>query len=109
MTGRDGNHARAGRALSRRQRTRKRVQWRQSPGACQGRCPMAKKKRKPDGERPKQRKQSSPADSPDIPDRRAMEGVLHELVHSLPGAADQDTPQARAQALVYQAFKEKDE
>jgi ST7 protein len=66
---------------------------------------MAGKKRKPDGERPKPRRQP-PAD---LPDRRAMEGRMQELVAGLQGHTDQDTPLARAQTLVYRAFEEPDE
>src|SRR2546427_608444 len=67
-------------------------------------CPMAKKKRKPDGEKPKRLPQR-PAD---LPDRRAMEGVMQQLVAGLRGQADQDTPLGKAQALMYRAFEERD-
>ena len=62
---------------------------------------MARKKRKPDGDRPKR-----PAD---LPDRRAMDGVMHQFVGPLQRPADHDTPLARAQALVYRAFEETNE
>jgi len=62
---------------------------------------MAKKKCKPN----KNRRQ--PAQPPrDLPDRRAMEGMMHELVAGLQGDARQDTPLGQAQALMYRAFEE---
>lgn len=66
---------------------------------------MAKKNRQPDGERPKRR----PHRPPDLPDRRALEGVIHQHVAGLQGHTDQDTPLDKAQALMYQAFAERDE
>src|SRR5450755_1489541 len=66
---------------------------------------MARKKRKPDGEKPKRRLQR-PAD---LPDRRAMEGMMQQIVAGLQGQANQDTPLAQAQALMYRAFEEADE
>ncbi len=65
---------------------------------------MAKKKRKHDGERPKRR----PPRPADLPDRRAMEGTMQQLVAGLQGQTDQDTPLAKAQALMYRAFEERD-
>ena len=65
---------------------------------------MAKKKRKPDGERPKRR----PPRHATLPDRRAMEGMMQQLVAGVQGEADQDTPLGKAQALMYQAFEERD-
>jgi tetratricopeptide (TPR) repeat protein len=59
---------------------------------------MAKKKRKPD----KRKK-------PPLPDRRAMEGVMQQLVAGLQGQAQQDTPLGQAQALMCRAFEEPDE
>src|SRR5205807_5804747 len=44
----------------------------------------------------------------DLPDRRAMEGVMQEFVRSLQGKG-QDTPLGKAQALMYRAFEEDDE
>src|SRR6266702_4420836 len=70
---------------------------------------MAKKKRKPDGERPKRRRRPSQTDSPGLPDRRALEGVMRQLVRSLQDDPDEETPLSRSQALMYQAFEEKDE
>jgi tetratricopeptide (TPR) repeat protein len=67
--------------------------------------PMARKKRKPDGEKPKGRLQR-PAD---LPDRRAMEGAMRQFVAGLQGEADQATPLDKAQALIYRAFEEADE
>src|SRR5258707_428258 len=60
---------------------------------------MAKKRRKPERRR---RNRSSPGK---LPDRRAMEGVMQQLVAGLQGEAPQDTPLAQAQALMYQAFE----
>ena len=58
---------------------------------------MAKKKRKP-------------AQPPrDLPDRRAMEGMMQQLVAGLQGQANQDTPLGNAQAIMYQAFEEPNE
>jgi hypothetical protein len=66
---------------------------------------MAKKKRMRDGEKP-QRRPQRPAD---LPDRRAMEGMMQQLVAGLQGQADQDTQLGKAQALMYRAFEEPDE
>jgi hypothetical protein len=66
---------------------------------------MARKRRKPDGEKPK-RHTKHPAD---LPDRRAMEAVMQQLVAGLQGQADQDTPLGKAQGLMYRAFEEADE
>src|SRR5687768_2222110 len=68
---------------------------------------MARKRRKPDRDRPRRRSRPSPASH--LPDRQAMEGIMQEYVHSLQGDADQDTPLAKAQTLMYQAFEEDDE
>src|SRR5262245_29374675 len=68
---------------------------------------MARKKREPGGRGPKRRRPKPPLDK--LPDRRAMEGVMHQLVAGLQGQAHQDTPLGHAQALVYQAFEEPDE
>ena len=66
---------------------------------------MARKKRGPGGETPQRR----PQRAADLPDRRAMEGAMQQLVAGLQGHAHQDTPLAKAQALVYRAFEEPDE
>lgn len=66
---------------------------------------MAKRKRKPDGDKPK-RKPRRPSG---LPDRRSMEGVLRQLVAGVQGGASSDTPLARAQDLLDQAFREADE
>jgi hypothetical protein len=58
---------------------------------------MAKKKRKPD-------KRKKP-----LLDRRAMEGFMQQFVAGLQDQAQQDTPLAKAQALIYRAFEEPDE
>jgi len=62
---------------------------------------MAKKKRRPAGEKP-----NRPAD---LPDRRAMEGMMHQLVAGLQGDADQDTPLAQAHEILLHAYQESDE
>jgi hypothetical protein len=67
---------------------------------------MARKKRRPDRERPRDRRPAPPGD---VPDRRAMEGVMRDLVAGLQDETDQDTPLAQAQALTYRAFGEPDE
>jgi tetratricopeptide (TPR) repeat protein len=41
-----------------------------------------------------------------LPDRRVMEGVMQGLLESLAGEAD-DSPVARAQEIIYQAFEER--
>jgi hypothetical protein len=38
-----------------------------------------------------------------------MEGMMQQVVAGLQGRADQDTPLAKAQALLYLAFEEPDE
>jgi tetratricopeptide (TPR) repeat protein len=68
---------------------------------------MARKKREPGGRGPKRRRQKPPLDK--LPDRRAMEGVMQQLVAGLQGHAPQDTPLGKAQALLYRAFEEPDE
>jgi tetratricopeptide (TPR) repeat protein len=61
---------------------------------------MAKKKRKPD------KKKRQPRD---LPDRRAMEGMMQQIVAGLQGQASQDTPLGKAQAIMYRAFEEPNE
>src|SRR6516225_3912723 len=68
---------------------------------------MARKKREPGGRGPKRRRAKPPPDK--LPDRRAMEGVMQQLVAGLQGQAQQDTPLGKAQALMYRAFEEPDE
>src|SRR5690348_9317680 len=58
--------------------------------------PMAKKKRKPGKNKRRPR---------DLPDRRAMEGMM-QLVAGLQGQANLDTPLGKAQAIMYRAFEE---
>src|SRR5262245_56514162 len=67
---------------------------------------MARKKREPGG-RGQKRRRPKPPDN--LPDRRAMEGVMQQLVAGLQGQAHQDTPLGQAQALMYRAFEEPDE
>jgi tetratricopeptide (TPR) repeat protein len=64
---------------------------------------MARKKRRPEGDRPRDRRPALPGD---IPDRRTMEGFMRDLVA---GVGNEDTPLAKAQALMYRAFGEPDE
>src|SRR5262249_3622406 len=80
------------------------------PIASEG-CRMAKKKRKPNRGTPKRRKPSArrAPDLPALPDPRALEAALQPLLHPPRAGAEPDTPQARAQALLYQAFEEPDE
>src|SRR5208282_643205 len=68
---------------------------------------MARKKRKPGGRGPKKRHQKPPLDK--LPDRRAMEAKMQQLVAGLQGQPDQDTPLGQAQALMYRAFEEGEE
>ncbi len=69
---------------------------------------MARRKRPGGGKGPKRRRRSPPAPQ-DLPDRRAMESVMRQLVSGIEGPGDADTPQARAQALLDQAFRAPDE
>src|SRR5215468_3770511 len=68
---------------------------------------MARKKPKPGGRGPHRRRPTPPLEN--LPDRRALEGVMQQLVAGLQGQADQDTPLGKAQALMYRAFAEPDE
>src|SRR6516225_5504995 len=68
---------------------------------------MARKKREPGGRGPKRRRPQPPPDK--LPDRRAMEGAMQQVVAMLQGRADQDTPLGKAQALMYRAFEESDQ
>src|SRR5579871_1074697 len=68
---------------------------------------MARKKRKPGGRGPQRRRPTPPLEN--LPDRRAMEGMMQQLVAGLQGQAHQDTPLGKAQALMYRAFEESDE
>ena len=63
---------------------------------------MPRKKRRPHGEGSRRR----PAD---LPDRRAMEGMMRQFVAGLQGHAHRATPLGKAQALMYRAFEEADE
>jgi hypothetical protein len=65
---------------------------------------MARKKREPGGERPKRRPQR-PAD---LPDRRAMEGMMRDVVRSLQGEAAQHTPLDQAHDILLRAYQEPD-
>src|SRR5438874_9955368 len=49
-------------------------------------CPMTKKKREPGGRGPKRRRQKPPLER--LPDRRALEGVMQQLVAGRRSEAD---------------------
>ena len=66
---------------------------------------MAKKKRQPNEKKPKPHLLNPTG----LPDRRAMEGMMRQLVAGLQGQDDQDTPLSKAQALIYRAFEESNE
>ena len=68
---------------------------------------MARKKRQPAGRGPKRRRTNPPLEN--LPDRRAMEGVMRQALAGLRGESDQDTPLGQAQALMYRVFEEPDE
>jgi hypothetical protein len=68
---------------------------------------MSRKKPEPGGRGPKRRRQKPLLDK--LPDQRAMEGAMQQLVAGLQGRADQDTPLGQAQALIYRAFEEPNE
>ena len=71
---------------------------------------MARKKPKPDGEKPKRRGRVKAADDgPPLPDPRTMEGFMRGLVGEMQGAAPQgDAPQDIAQATLQRAYEERD-
>jgi tetratricopeptide (TPR) repeat protein len=63
-----------------------------------------KKKRKLDKNKQK------PAQPPrDLPDRRAMEGMMQQFLAGLQGQANQYTPLGKVQAIMYRAFEEPNE
>jgi tetratricopeptide (TPR) repeat protein len=80
---------------------------------------MAKKKSQPPGKGPKKGPKRSPRPKakpkarakaeplPEIPDRRAMEGVMRGFLGGLIGPRE-ETPLSRAQDLVYKAFEARD-
>jgi tetratricopeptide (TPR) repeat protein len=72
---------------------------------------MAKKRRKPEGEKPKRRGRPKRAadDLADLPDWRALEGQMWQALPGLRSGGDADTPQAKTQELLYQAFHEPDQ
>jgi tetratricopeptide (TPR) repeat protein len=72
---------------------------------------MAKRKRRPGEDAPKrrERRRPAPAGPSNLPDRRVMEADIQKLTRSLHGATDQNTPLDQAQALMHQAFGERDE
>lgn len=67
---------------------------------------MAKKKRRPSGDKPRRRKH--PSDVPELPDRRAMEGVMRQLVAGMQEGSQEDTPLAKAHEILLHAYQEKD-
>jgi tetratricopeptide (TPR) repeat protein len=70
---------------------------------------MARKRRQPDGDKPKRiRRSRSAGDVPELPDRRAMEGAMWGFLGGLGAGADPNAPQARAQDLMYEAFEKHD-
>ncbi|HEV3263711.1 MAG TPA: hypothetical protein VG013_43150 [Gemmataceae bacterium] len=66
---------------------------------------MAKKKRKPHGEQPKPPSE----DGLDLADRRVLEGPMQSFFRRLQAKGGEETPLDKAQAVMYQAFEEKDE
>jgi tetratricopeptide (TPR) repeat protein len=67
---------------------------------------MARKKWRPHGERPRHRHKAFPPDDQleKLPDLRATEGSMRELLQSLGGGASPDTPLAKAQVVMDRAF-----
>jgi len=72
---------------------------------------MARKKRKPQRQKPAGRKAGKAAAETHagIPERRAMEGALRELARGLSGRPATNTPLERAQELMDQALDARDE
>ena len=68
---------------------------------------MARKKLKPDGERPKRRAKPAAA-VPDLPDPRSVEGILRRFVGASGSGSDKDSPSSGAEALLAQAYRAKD-
>ena len=67
---------------------------------------MAKKKPRPGGRRPHFRPTPPPGG---LPDPRVMEGVIQQLNAQIQGLAENLTPSAQAQSMMYRAFGELDE
>jgi tetratricopeptide (TPR) repeat protein len=67
---------------------------------------MAKKKRKPGGDRSRRRRQ--PDALRELPDRRLMERTMRQLVGGLTGRGRPNTPLDKAQEIMYRAFEEQD-
>ncbi len=65
---------------------------------------MARKKRPSDKNK---RKPPKPPDK--LPDRRAMEGIMHQMIAGLQGPPRPETPLDKAQQCIYKAFEEPDE
>ncbi len=72
---------------------------------------MARKKPNPEGEKPKRRgRPKPPADVPDLPDPRLLEGEMRRIVGGFRGPApDENTSRDKAQVLLEQAYQEPDE
>src|SRR3954452_16249063 len=66
---------------------------------------MARKKLKPPSGTPKRASRSRvrPEGEPELPDRRALEGAMRDLLGDLIGPRD-DTPLSQAQNVMYEAF-----
>jgi tetratricopeptide (TPR) repeat protein len=72
---------------------------------------MARKKRPAGGGGGKRGRRGKPQPPPqklDLPDRRALERSMQEIMHGLGGGRGQGTPLDRAQELMYQAFEQRD-
>lgn len=71
---------------------------------------MARKKHKPDGEKPSSRNRAKPSvEFLNLADRRVMEEAMRQVAATLQGGKPKaDTPLDKAQVLLDQAFKERD-
>src|SRR5262245_21086137 len=63
---------------------------------------MARKRRRDEGGRGRRKRRGRSPD--DLPDRRALERMLHGIV----GQADPSTPEGQAQELLFRAFEEEE-
>ncbi len=68
---------------------------------------MARKKPKPDGEKPK-RRAKPPVAGPDLPEPRPAEGVLRRLFGASETGGDEGSPSSRAEALLARANRTRD-
>src|SRR4051812_44210541 len=72
---------------------------------------MAKKKRKTPKKSPKSSKRSKPdpRGGSNLPDRRALEGLMRDFLGGLGGGpGEAETPLDQAQSIMYQAFESPD-